>query len=236
MANSPQAKKRARQNEKNRKHNASLRSMARTYMKKVDAKIKEALIKLEDQALEESKKLKTWSLKLKSAMNLRTVALLGKLEKLQMQFDDKVGNLGGDLVPQLDAIESRGMAPLIVTQFAFDADRVLDWLAELRRRGIDAPVRLGVPGPAGIKTLLRFAKRCGVGASASVMTKYGVSLSRLMGSAGPDRLVDSLAEGLGPQHGPVRLHFYPFGGVARTVDWINDYAARHSRVGSKFGE
>ncbi|MBZ0334526.1 30S ribosomal protein S20 [Marinobacter sp. JH2] len=40
MANSPQAKKRARQNEKNRKHNASLRSMARTYMKKVEAKIK----------------------------------------------------------------------------------------------------------------------------------------------------------------------------------------------------
>ncbi|WP_303291747.1 30S ribosomal protein S20 [Marinobacter sp. SS5-14b] len=39
MANTPQAKKRARQNEKNRKHNASLRSMARTYMKKVDAKI-----------------------------------------------------------------------------------------------------------------------------------------------------------------------------------------------------
>jgi small subunit ribosomal protein S20 len=40
VANSPQAKKRARQNEKNRKHNASLRSMARTYMKKVEAKIK----------------------------------------------------------------------------------------------------------------------------------------------------------------------------------------------------
>ena len=39
MANSPQAKKRARQNEKNRKHNASLRSMARTYMKKIESKI-----------------------------------------------------------------------------------------------------------------------------------------------------------------------------------------------------
>ena len=39
MANSPQAKKRARQNEKNRKHNASLRSMARTYIKKVQSKI-----------------------------------------------------------------------------------------------------------------------------------------------------------------------------------------------------
>lgn len=39
MANSPQAKKRARQNEQARKHNAGLRSMARTYLKKVDAAI-----------------------------------------------------------------------------------------------------------------------------------------------------------------------------------------------------
>ncbi len=35
MANSPQARKRARQAEKRRKHNASLRSMVRTYLKKV---------------------------------------------------------------------------------------------------------------------------------------------------------------------------------------------------------
>ncbi|UTA47346.1 30S ribosomal protein S20 [Simiduia sp. 21SJ11W-1] len=40
MANSPQAKKRARQNEKARKHNASLRSMTRTYLKKVVSAIK----------------------------------------------------------------------------------------------------------------------------------------------------------------------------------------------------
>ena len=39
MANTPQAKKRARQNEKARKHNASLRSMARTCIKKVVAAI-----------------------------------------------------------------------------------------------------------------------------------------------------------------------------------------------------
>lgn len=35
MANTPQSKKRARQNEKARKHNASLRSMTRTYIKNV---------------------------------------------------------------------------------------------------------------------------------------------------------------------------------------------------------
>jgi small subunit ribosomal protein S20 len=35
VANSPQAKKRARQNDDARAHNASLRSMARTYLKAV---------------------------------------------------------------------------------------------------------------------------------------------------------------------------------------------------------
>ncbi len=39
MANSPQAKKRARQNETARKHNSSLRSMVRTSIKKVLAAI-----------------------------------------------------------------------------------------------------------------------------------------------------------------------------------------------------
>ena len=39
MANSPQAKKRARQAEKRRTHNASLRSLVRTMIKKVDAAI-----------------------------------------------------------------------------------------------------------------------------------------------------------------------------------------------------
>ena len=39
MANSPQAKKRAIQSEKARKHNASLRSMTRTYIKRVIAAI-----------------------------------------------------------------------------------------------------------------------------------------------------------------------------------------------------
>ncbi|HUH36785.1 MAG TPA: 30S ribosomal protein S20 [Spongiibacteraceae bacterium] len=39
MANTPQARKRARQAEQRRNHNASLRSMVRTYIKKVVAAI-----------------------------------------------------------------------------------------------------------------------------------------------------------------------------------------------------
>src|SRR3546814_10207425 len=89
------------------------------------------------------------------------------------------------------------MAPLVVTQFGFDPDAFLAWLKEARVRGIDTPVRIGIPGPAGIKTLLRFAARCGVGASASVLMKYGASITNLLGSAGPDRLVDAYAADLG---------------------------------------
>jgi methylenetetrahydrofolate reductase (NADPH) len=131
------------------------------------------------------------------------------------------------LEAKVTEIERRGMAPLVVTQFGFDPDAFLGWLAELRMCGIETPVRIGIPGPAGIKTLLRFAARCGVSASASVMAKYGLSITNLLGSAGPDRLVDTFAARLGDEHGRVRLHFYPFGGLSKTVEWIADYRQRH---------
>lgn len=130
-------------------------------------------------------------------------------------------------------IAARGMKPIIVTQFGFDAEAMLAWLLQVRARGIDAPVRLGIPGPAGIKTLLRFAARCGVGASASVMAKYGLSLGNLIGSAGPEKMVDALAKGLGPQHGLVHLHFYPFGGLEKTIEWIEGYAAKIAKSNGK---
>jgi methylenetetrahydrofolate reductase (NADPH) len=129
------------------------------------------------------------------------------------------------LEQKIREIERRGMAPLVVTQFGFDPDAFLGWLKQLRALGLETPVRIGIPGPAGLKTLLRFAARCGVGASASVMARYGLSITNLLGSAGPDRLVDEFAARLGAEHGRVRLHFYPFGGLSKTVEWI----AKHSQ-------
>ncbi|WP_408014541.1 methylenetetrahydrofolate reductase [Sandarakinorhabdus oryzae] len=127
---------------------------------------------------------------------------------------------------KVTAIQARGMAALIVTQFGFDAEAQLAWLVELRQRGIDVPVRIGIPGPAGIKRLLGFAARCGVGASTAVLKKYGISVTNLLGTAGPDKLVDEFARRLGDEHGPMRLHFYPFGGLKATLDWIHAYERR----------
>jgi methylenetetrahydrofolate reductase (NADPH) len=114
----------------------------------------------------------------------------------------------------------------IITQFGFDAKPVLEWLEKLRQSGIVAPVCVGVPGPATVKTLLRFAARCGVGASASVMARYGVSITQLVTTAGPDALITELAGSIDSgKHGEVRLHFYPFGGLAKTAQWAHDFAA-----------
>lgn len=124
------------------------------------------------------------------------------------------------------SIEQRGMTPLIVTQFAFDADIVLTWLKALRARGIAHPVRVGVPGPASIAVLARYAALCGVGACAAVWSKYGVSIGKLFGTAGPDRFVERLAAGLTAAHGEVSLHFFPFGGIAQSVKWIEQYRSR----------
>ena len=124
------------------------------------------------------------------------------------------------------SIIERGMTPIIVTQFAFDADIVLTWLHALRARGIAHPVRVGVPGPASIAVLARYAAVCGVGACASMWSKYGISIGKLFGSAGPDLFVERLAAGLTAAHGKVSLHFFPFGGIAQSVKWIEQYRSR----------
>ncbi|HDS1162188.1 MULTISPECIES: methylenetetrahydrofolate reductase [Stenotrophomonas] len=129
-------------------------------------------------------------------------------------------------------IEARGMAPSIVTQFAFDADLVLAWLEALRARGITVPVLVGVPGPASIPRLLRYAAMCGVGASASMLARYGVSIGRLLGTAGPEVFVDRLVQGLTDAHGEVSPHLFPFGGIAPSLEWVERYRAgvRAARV------
>ncbi len=123
-------------------------------------------------------------------------------------------------------LEERGIAPLIITQFAFDADSVLTWLNALRSRGIVHPVRIGVPGPASVARLVRYAAMCGVGASTAMLSRYGVSIGRLLGTAGPDVFVDRLVSGLTDAHGKVGPHLFPFGGIAQTLDWMERYRMR----------
>lgn len=57
-------------------------------------------------------------------------------------------------------------------------------------------------------------------------SKYGVSIGKLFGTAGPDRFVGRLSTELTPVHGQVSLHFFLFGGIAQSMEWIAQYRAR----------
>ncbi|MEW1830039.1 methylenetetrahydrofolate reductase [Streptomyces sp. NPDC088196] len=112
----------------------------------------------------------------------------------------------------------------VITQFGFDVDPVLDWLEKVRAEGITLPVRIGVPGPAGVRRLMSYATRFGVGTSASIAKKYGLSITNLMGTAGPDKFLRALADGYDPaRHGDIKIHFYTFGGLRATSEWIAQF-------------
>jgi len=155
------------------------------------------------------------------AHGIRTVSIAGYPEG-HPDISDRC--LEKALIDKHAAVTGRGLGGEIITQFGFDVDPILDWISGVREKGIDLPVRIGVPGPAGIRKLLRFAARFGVGASASIARKYGLSLTNLMGTAGPDRFLRALATDYHPdRHGEVKLHFYTFGGLRATSEWIADF-------------
>ena len=113
----------------------------------------------------------------------------------------------------------------VITQVEFDAHQVLSWVAEVRDHGVELPIRVGVPGPASVKLLLGFASRLGISTSTTIAKKYGLSVTNLLGKAGPEHFIRDLQAGLDPaKHGVVKLHFYTFGGFKTTAEWIANHS------------
>lgn len=125
------------------------------------------------------------------------------------------------------SLEEQGLGQIVLTQFGFDAERVVAWVHEVRGHGLEADIRIGTPGPAGIKRLLGYARRFGVGTSAGIAKKYGFSLTNLLGTAGPDRFLTDLSsyESITSASSSVKTHFYTFGGLSATAEWIRNFAA-----------
>ncbi|WP_221583366.1 methylenetetrahydrofolate reductase [Microbacterium sp. G2-8] len=131
------------------------------------------------------------------------------------------------LAAKTAALKEQGLDAVILTQFGFDTEPVISWIRKVRERGIDAPIRVGTPGPAGIKRLLGFARRFGIGANAMIVKKYGFSLTNLMGTAGPDRFINDLGALVAADDaaGDVGVHFYTFGGLSATAEWARKFQA-----------
>jgi methylenetetrahydrofolate reductase (NADPH) len=151
---------------------------------------------------------------------IRTVLIAGHPEG-HPAVDNPV--LDEALQVKVAALRERGLKIEIVTQFCFEAEPIVRWLTALRQAGIDVPVRIGVAGPAGTASLLKFAMRCGVGNSLRALRTRGSAIGKLMGDTTPEGLLVDLAGELAKRNlGPIAgIHLYMFGGVRKTSDWLN---------------
>jgi methylenetetrahydrofolate reductase (NADPH) len=123
-----------------------------------------------------------------------------------------------------DWLSANGMEGFIATQFLFEAGPLALWAASLREAGINLPINVGVPGPATIKTLVKYAAMCGVGNSARFIRKQALNITKLLTVSEPTEFVDQLARLHfdKPELNIAHPHLYPFGGFDKLFTWMGN--------------
>jgi methylenetetrahydrofolate reductase (NADPH) len=119
-------------------------------------------------------------------------------------------------------LDKQPFASYVVTQLCFDADAILGWISDVRRKGLRLPVYVGLPGVVDRKKLLQFSRKVGVGDSARFLRKQAGLLGTLIkpGGYSPDELVERLAHYAGDErYGIAGLHLYTFNQVQSTEEW-----------------
>ena len=109
----------------------------------------------------------------------------------------------------------------LVTQFSFVAEPVIAWDKSIA--SINAlPIYIGLPGLAKASTLLKYALDCGVGPSLQAFSRHATQLSKLLTVSAPDEQLVAIAnyKTQNPQTKISGLHFFPFGGLKRTTEWL----------------
>jgi methylenetetrahydrofolate reductase (NADPH) len=140
-------------------------------------------------------------------------------------------------------LEKQASATYMVTQLCFDAGTIARWLADVRRRGVELPVYLGIPGVLKRRKLLEISLRVGVGDSARYITKHAGIVARLIrrGDYRPDALLGALSGVAGdPANGVAGLHFNTFNQIRATERWrqetLRAYGGQAADGGDEEGE
>ena len=109
----------------------------------------------------------------------------------------------------------------MVTQFAFEAEPILDWASRLRANGVDLPIHIGIAGPAKLQTLIKFAIACGVGPSLKVLQKRAMDVTKLLLPYEPTDVITELAahKAANPDFNITHVHFFPLGGIKTNANW-----------------
>lgn len=122
--------------------------------------------------------------------------------------------------------ESSGMEMYLVTQFVFEVQPLIDWVARIRAEGNPLPVVVGIPGPASLKSLIGHATNCGVGASMTFLTKQARNVTKLLTLQTSDQLVRDVAQQAQqrPELGIAGLHVFTLGAFPATASWASNAA------------
>jgi methylenetetrahydrofolate reductase (NADPH) len=126
--------------------------------------------------------------------------------------------------------EKQPFATYMVTQICFDSEVIARWLGDVRERGINLPVHIGIPGVVDTKRLLGVSLRIGVGDSTRFLLKHTNMVARLLTprSYQPDELVDQLAPCFDvPEYNIRGLHINTFNQIESTEKWRQEMLNAH---------
>ena len=110
----------------------------------------------------------------------------------------------------------------LATQFFFEAKSLKEWELHLSSLDNNLEIHAGIPGPATLKTLLSYATSCGIGNSIRFLSKQALNITKLATTKSPDKLIYDLASYQieNPKTKLKKIHFYAFGGIKKTSDWL----------------
>ena len=124
-----------------------------------------------------------------------------------------------------------GARARITTQFGFDGEAFAAWARAVSDAGIDAPIHLGVAGPAKVTTLVKYAAMCGVGNSLGFFKKRTSAIAHLATRHSPEDVVKPIEAAWTRGEGNIaQLHVFPFGGLAASADWLRERGSFRDRV------
>lgn len=152
------------------------------------------------------------------AHGIRSVAIAGHPET-----HPKVDNVVMEdaLRTKYEYAREHGLEVDIITQFAFEAQPIVEFLERLKVLKIDAPVHIGIAGPANLATLVTYGMRCGVGNSLRALKNQSNRLGKLVQTTTPDELLKDIVRTTGAlSDGLAGFHFYIFGGLRKTGTWL----------------
>ena len=135
--------------------------------------------------------------------------------------------LTNHLTRKLAWCAAHGIEAAVITQFSFEEAAINAWLARMAAQFPNTRVVIGVAGPAGAATLLRYAALCGVRASMGMLTRQAGKLLRVVAESRPNDVVRALARRELAGAPPVGLHLFSFGGAERTARWCHAASAAH---------